>query len=243
MRSVFKTALLCSIASTVFADPCARLCEFDGPTVCTGGSYTKNGNTCHRYVYRGDPSLKDHCYHTAATKEVCPGGGAPVRPDDVDLLISDKLGTTEIPADVPADVGTTTTSEIPEDLSDVITTTTSYQTTERPELPLEIDASNLILRMLFWTRNGGSQYLGTWFKRTLLSFDRRQLSQFVDFAYGSLNRELMVSLLRIPKLSIHFDVHRRGGVEARPSSDIDMPCYSSEEEMRRDLLEAMSRFP
>jgi hypothetical protein len=235
MRANFNFAILCAIVPIVLADPCTRLCEFDGPSVCTGGSYTKNGNTCHRYVYRGDPLFRDYCYHTAATKEVCPSGGASVRPDEVDLIIINNLPeTTAIPEGVPADVRTTTTSEIREEFYEVRTTT------GRPELPLEIDANNLIRRMHFVTKNNEPPHLRIWFEGIIRSFDRRELSRFVDLAYAPYHRRLMVSILRIPKLSIIFEGDRRGGLRVGIIDDIHMPCYPSEEEMRRDLLEEMS---
>jgi hypothetical protein len=74
------------------SDPCTRLCQFDGPSVCTEGSWTKNGNICHKYLYRASPDNKDYCYHTAASKAICPGNGAPVKVGDVDGLIAHKSG-------------------------------------------------------------------------------------------------------------------------------------------------------
>jgi hypothetical protein len=58
--------------TTVFADPCTDLCNRDGPAVCTGGSWTKSNGHCHGYVFRGDPSTGDYCYHSALTAATCP---------------------------------------------------------------------------------------------------------------------------------------------------------------------------
>lgn len=72
-------------------DPCADLCNFDGPSICTGGSWTKRDNSCHAYLFRGDPSVGDYCYHTASTSSACPSPGDPVRPDDVFRLMRSDL--------------------------------------------------------------------------------------------------------------------------------------------------------
>lgn len=67
-------------------DPCAELCNNDGPLLCPGGSWTKESGTCHGYVFRGDTSLGDYCYHSAETSASCPSSGEPVRPEDVGRL-------------------------------------------------------------------------------------------------------------------------------------------------------------
>jgi hypothetical protein len=85
-------SLIAVFGDNVVGDPCKRLCDFDGPAVCTDGSWVKNGNICHKYVYRGDPRNMDYCYHTAASRETCPGNGAPVKVDDVDRLIRNREG-------------------------------------------------------------------------------------------------------------------------------------------------------
>jgi hypothetical protein len=63
------------------ADPCMRLCDQDGPAVCTGGSWSKNG-VCHGYLFRGNPSLKDYCYHTTESAADCPSNGTPLKERD-----------------------------------------------------------------------------------------------------------------------------------------------------------------
>ena len=68
-------------------DPCTELCNRNGPAVCTGGSWTKPDGTCQAYLYRGDPSGSDYCYHTAASAATCPGRGRSVRAADVARLL------------------------------------------------------------------------------------------------------------------------------------------------------------
>ena len=68
------------------ADPCARLCVVDGPLICTDGSYNKNG-VCHGYLFRGDPSVNDYCYHTSATASTCPSSGKAVKVADAHRLV------------------------------------------------------------------------------------------------------------------------------------------------------------
>ena len=81
------TALLLPLVVTgSVGDPCTRLCEIDGPRICTDGSYNKNG-FCHRYLFRGDPALNDYCYHTSATAATCPGSGKPVNVGDAARLL------------------------------------------------------------------------------------------------------------------------------------------------------------
>jgi hypothetical protein len=75
----------CAIGAVV--DPCTQLCKRDGPAICTGGSWNRNGN-CHAYVFRGDPAGSDYCYHTSATAAICPAGGTKVKVTDVPRLLS-----------------------------------------------------------------------------------------------------------------------------------------------------------
>lgn len=77
---------VCLLPVAVLADPCARLCELDGPVVCTNGSYTKEGSVCNGYFIRGDPSSLDYCYLSQATESSCPSSGKPL-----DALIAYKL--------------------------------------------------------------------------------------------------------------------------------------------------------
>ena len=99
------------IVSTALAagptDLCTQLCDRDGPLVCTGGSWTKPDGTCQAYLFRGDPSLNDPCYHTRTTATSCPAGGQPVRASDVSRLLS--VGTILAPS-APSPVVTTTVS-------------------------------------------------------------------------------------------------------------------------------------
>ena len=80
--------LALSMASQAAAiDPCTALCNRDGPSICTGGSWTKGGGICHAYLFRGDPALGDYCYHTGRTAASCPSRGTPVRASDVARLV------------------------------------------------------------------------------------------------------------------------------------------------------------
>ena len=81
------TVFLAGAASAAVADPCTRLCNRDGPAVCTGGSWNKNG-VCHSYLFRGEPALGDYCYHTAATADTCPSRGKPVKVADAEAILA-----------------------------------------------------------------------------------------------------------------------------------------------------------
>ena len=83
----FALSILTSVEAGLL-DPCAVLCQHDGPAVCTGGSWTKPGGVCHAYVFRGDPRDGDYCYHTAATADVCPSAGRAVLVADVARLMA-----------------------------------------------------------------------------------------------------------------------------------------------------------
>jgi hypothetical protein len=74
--------------SLVMADPCTDLCQRDGPSVCTNGSWTKPNGFCQNYLYRGDPANGDYCYHSSATAALCPGDGTGVRAVEVPLLLA-----------------------------------------------------------------------------------------------------------------------------------------------------------
>ena len=86
MRQYLLALSLVSFAHSSQADPCSVLCKMDGSTICSGGSWSKNG-ICHAYFLRGDPSLFDHCYHTSRTKESCPSSGTPVKVADAQRII------------------------------------------------------------------------------------------------------------------------------------------------------------
>jgi hypothetical protein len=96
-----KFAIICSITISASAeDLCARLCILDGPSICTEGSWTKNGDICHRYLFKGDPTNLDYCYHTLETKDSCPSTGVPLRVSDVNGIIALRFArgtTTEEP--------------------------------------------------------------------------------------------------------------------------------------------------
>ena len=97
-----------SATSIVSSDPCSELCRADGPSTCTGGSWNNNG-ICHGYLFRGDPSSNDYCYHTAATARSCPSGGLAVRVSDVGRLLATRQSTT-----TPAPSSTITSSSFRE---------------------------------------------------------------------------------------------------------------------------------
>jgi hypothetical protein len=95
IKSVTYTLLM---GSTYGADPCRRLCEFDGPSICTEGSLTEPGTgRCRKYIYRGDPKNLDYCYQSNSVRGYCPVYGFQVRPEDVDRLIAHKQSMIERP--------------------------------------------------------------------------------------------------------------------------------------------------
>ena len=83
----FLPVFLLSYASASSQDPCRQLCLRDGPSVCSGGSWTKSGAVCHGYFFRDNPALNDYCYHTSASGSTCPATGAPVRVVDAVRLL------------------------------------------------------------------------------------------------------------------------------------------------------------
>lgn len=84
MRFAALIAVVSVCDGAAVVDPCTRLCKFDGPTVCTGGSWTKGAGICHAYFH----NAQGHCYHSALTRDTCPSSGRPVRADEVDGLIN-----------------------------------------------------------------------------------------------------------------------------------------------------------
>ena len=82
-----------ALASGSTMDPCSQLCQFDGPEVCTGGSWRKVNEICHAYHYNDG----GHCYHTAATRARCPAEGRPVRASEVPGIIAAHRTTTSTP--------------------------------------------------------------------------------------------------------------------------------------------------
>ena len=106
---VFST-LFVSVLGFAPADPCTRLCARDGPSVCTKGSWTKPNGACQSYLFRGDASLGDYCYHTPETASVCPSGGASVTATDaLHLLGNDSsLRGTQATTTSSPDVGVAT---------------------------------------------------------------------------------------------------------------------------------------
>ena len=133
-------------------DACTELCDRDGPAVCTRGSWTKGNGMCYGYVFRGDPTLRNYCYHTTATADTCPGSGRPVRPSDAARLIG--AG------------GTTTTPEV-----GLGTFLTSFARDRWEEICPRMDQVDHLVAIatspanvalgaeLYWARAGGQQLL------------------------------------------------------------------------------------
>jgi hypothetical protein len=94
-------------ASSSGMDPCTALCQRDGPAICTGGSWNKNG-ICHAYLFRGDPARGDYFYHTGLTAATCPSSGTPVRIADAVRLLGGSAPSQDIV--VPGPTTTTTTT-------------------------------------------------------------------------------------------------------------------------------------
>lgn len=87
-------------------DPCTELCRSDGPSICTGGSWNKNG-VCHGYHFIGSPAEGRHCYHNSATAQWCLSSSPAVRPADVARILGQRRGV----------VSTTTTTAFPTRMS------------------------------------------------------------------------------------------------------------------------------
>ena len=123
-------------------DPCTALCNRDGPSICTGGSWTKGGGICHAYLYRGDSSRGDYCYHTGRTAATCPASGAPVRASDVARLLG---GVVAVQTTV-APVTTTSTRRITTtpDRSTTIRASSTRSTTVPRRTPLPTSRSLLL---------------------------------------------------------------------------------------------------
>ena len=82
----FFVFIVTSALAAAPTDLCTQLCDRDGPVVCTGGFWTKPDGTCQAYLYLGDPSNREFCYHTSACASSCPSSGHPVRAADVPRL-------------------------------------------------------------------------------------------------------------------------------------------------------------
>ena len=116
--TVKASALFCFLLTFSLCgalDPCTRLCIHDGPTDCTGGSWTKAGDICHGYFYIGNPRHKNYCYYNPSVAPSCRASGEPVRSRDVPNLIENRSSTTTNIPHVPRSLhgqtsGTTATS-------------------------------------------------------------------------------------------------------------------------------------
>ena len=107
MKSICTTfAIIASIEATKPVDPCTHLCQVEGPTICTGGSWTKGDSICHAYFH----TETGHCYHSAATRETCPGSGKPVRAHEVDAIVA-RIEAASVPKHLRASTTTQPTTE------------------------------------------------------------------------------------------------------------------------------------
>lgn len=82
--------------------PCTDLCNRDGPSICTGGSWTKPDGSCQAYLFLGPIESGEYCYHTAVSRVSCPSGGAPVMASDATRLLGIAPVTTGAPTHVPS---------------------------------------------------------------------------------------------------------------------------------------------
>ena len=55
----------------------------DGPTICTNGSYERNGGICHAYFRLPD---NGYCYHTSTTRTTCPATLSPLSVEEADRI-------------------------------------------------------------------------------------------------------------------------------------------------------------
>ena len=74
------------------SDLCTQLCDRDGPSVCTGGSWTKPDGTCHAYLFR---SSGDYWYHTSVTASTCQSPAPFVRAEDVARLLAGPVNSAD----------------------------------------------------------------------------------------------------------------------------------------------------
>jgi hypothetical protein len=185
LKMLFLMTILCFVVAVAAADPCALLCAFDGPLICTGGSWTTRANTCHKYFYKGDREGDDYCYHTAATRETCPASGIPVRPIEVaGLLLLKQKSTTEAPDDIQESVW----------------------------FPF-INVEHLISNTKFSSLNGEPcDVREEWMGEILRSFTQDRLLRFTSIVSGKSEDELFGDL---PWLKIRFheclEVHSESG--------------------------------
>ncbi len=121
--------ILSTLSLSLATGPCQRLCDSDGPQVCTGGSWLRSGpsgDRCHAYFRRSDGG---HCYHTSETRETCPDSLPHLTREDAELILQSR-GASERPAgSVPA------TASLPVQPSvrrRVIPSTAPQQTAEAP---------------------------------------------------------------------------------------------------------------
>jgi hypothetical protein len=93
--------IFCSFAPVFSTDWCRELCRIDGE-LCLDGSWNE-GKKCHAYVFKGDVTGYDYCYHVKRTRVTCPSG-KPVTVVDAERLVKWKLDqeNTVSTSDAPA---------------------------------------------------------------------------------------------------------------------------------------------
>ena len=95
MRTLFALTNLAAILDAT--NPCEQLCQLDGPDICTGGSWPRNGGTCHGYFVQ---PTGETCYHNATTHDFCPDTLPALTVEAASIRVSRRRSqttTTEIP--------------------------------------------------------------------------------------------------------------------------------------------------
>ena len=85
-----------TLSLSLASGPCERLCDSDGPLVCSNGSWLRrdsSGNRCHAYFRL---TAGGHCYHTTETRETCPDTLPHLTPAEAEDILRGRL-VTEVP--------------------------------------------------------------------------------------------------------------------------------------------------
>ena len=83
MRTIYGL----SLTGLAMADPCQKLCEFEGPILCPNGS-SLNGGVCENYFYAGGPLERRYCYSAPEWESHCPRRWNPVTPELAEMYLS-----------------------------------------------------------------------------------------------------------------------------------------------------------
>ena len=138
--SVIASLALVKSSQATALDPCTALCNRGGPSICTEGSWSKGNGICHAYLFRGDPSRGEYCYHTTTTAATCPSGGAPVRASDVARLLGGNVGVTRtVSVDATSTTRTTTITEQPLPANNFELTRAVFQAFIAGQVPTQAD--------------------------------------------------------------------------------------------------------